>query len=120
MTASLRPMPGRAPAPGGAYDLAALGYTEQEFLLSGTADSYRLAAGRAPDGQWTGVRDNSAPFTSRVLVRQPANPADFSGTVVVEWLNVSGGLDAAPDWMLTHTHLLRRGHVWAGVSAQRA
>src|ERR1700739_177921 len=120
MTASVRPLPGRGPSPAGAYDLAPLGDTEQEFLLSGTADSYQLAAGRGPDGQWTVLRDNSAPFTSRVIVRQPANPADFSGTVVVEWLNVSGGLDAAPDWMLTHTHLLRRGPAWAGVSAQRA
>jgi len=120
MTASLRPLPGRAPDPAGAYDLAALGYTEQEFLLTGNAESYRLAAGRGPDGQWTALPADSASFTTRVLVRQPANHADFSGTVVVEWLNVSGGLDAAPDWMLTHTHLLRRGHAWAGVSAQRA
>jgi Alpha/beta hydrolase domain len=39
---------------------------------------------------------------------------------VVEWLNVSGGLDAAPDWMLAHTEIVRRGHAWVGVSAQRA
>jgi hypothetical protein len=120
MTSSLQPLPGRVPDPAGAYDLARLGYTEQEFLLTGTAESYRLAAGRGPDGQWPVLRADAAPFTTRVLLRQPADPGDFSGTVVVEWLNVSGGLDAAPDWMLTHTHLLRRGHAWAGVSAQRA
>ena len=39
---------------------------------------------------------------------------------MVEWLNVSGGVDAPPDWMLAHTQLMRRGHAWAGVSAQRA
>ena len=120
MTASLRPLHGRVPDPAGAYDLAKLGYTEQEFLLSGTAEAYRLAADRTPDGQWTVLPADPAAFTTRVLVRQPADPAQFSGTVVVEWLNVSGGLDAAPDWMLAHTHLLRRGHAWAGVSAQRA
>ena len=120
MTASLQPLPGPAPDPVGTYDLAELGYTEQEFLLSGTAEAYRLAAERTPDGQWTVLPSDPAAFTTRVLVRQPADPADFSGTLVVEWLNVSGGLDAAPDWMLTHTHLLRRGHAWAGVSAQRA
>jgi hypothetical protein len=38
--------------------------------------------------------------------------------VVVEWLNVSGGLDASPDWTLAHTELVREGYVWVGVSAQ--
>ena len=118
--AQLSPMPGRIPDPAGAYDLAALGYTEQEFRLEGTAHSYRLTSERTLDGRWSVEPAEAAPFTTRVLFRRPAGDAGFSGTVVVEWLNVSGGLDAAPDWMLTHTHLLRRGHAWAGVSAQRA
>jgi Alpha/beta hydrolase domain len=116
----LTPIPGRIPDPAGAYDLAALGYTEQEFLLEGTAVSYRLTGERTPDGRWPVEPADEAPFTTRVLLRRPADEARFSGTVVVEWLNVSGGLDAAPDWMLAHTHMLRRGHAWAGVSAQRA
>ncbi len=108
------------PDPAGAYDLGALGYTQQEFLLEGTAHSYRLISDRGPDGRWSVEPAAVAPFTTRVIVRRPADDTRFSGTIVVEWLNVSGGLDAAPDWMLTHTHLLRRGHAWAGVSAQRA
>jgi hypothetical protein len=119
-SARLTPIPGRIPDPAGAYDLAALGYTEQEFLLEGTARSYRLTSERTPDGRWSVEPADEAPYTTRVLLRRPADDARFSGTVVVEWLNVSGGLDAAPDWMLAHTHLLRRGHAWAGVSAQRA
>ena len=31
--------------------------------------------------------------------------ARFSGTVVVEWLNVSGGVDADPDWSTTHEEI---------------
>jgi hypothetical protein len=119
-SARLSPIPGPIPDPAGAYDLAALGYTEQEFLLEGIAHSYRLTGDRNPDGRWDVEPSGEAPFTTRVIVRRPAADADFSGTVVVEWLNVSGGLDAAPDWMATHTHLVRRGHAWAGVSAQRA
>jgi hypothetical protein len=117
---NLRPLHGPVPVPAGAYDLARLGYTEQEFLLTGTAMSYRLAAERTPDGRWTVLPAGTAQFTTRLVLRQPADAGAFSGTVVVEWLNVSGGLDAAPDWMLTHTHLIRSGHAWAGVSAQRA
>jgi hypothetical protein len=120
MSANLRPMDGPAPDPAGTYDLTEIGYAEQEFRLDGTAESYQLIGERAADGAWTVRPSKQAPFTTRVLLRQPADPADFSGTVIVEWLNVSAGIDAAPDWMLTHTHLLRRGHAWAGVSAQKA
>jgi hypothetical protein len=117
---TLRPLPGPLPDRAGAYDLAALGYIEQEFLLAGTARSYRLAGERTTDGRWAVEPADQASFTTRVLLRRPADDARYSGTVVVEWLNVSGGLDAPPDWMMAHTHLLRRGHAWAGVSAQRA
>lgn len=50
---------------------------------------------------------------------RPVKPARFSGTVVVEWLNVTGGADAAPDWTLGHNELIREGDVWVGVSAQK-
>jgi hypothetical protein len=31
---------------------------------------------------------------------------------------VSGGVEAGPDWTLSHTELIREGYVWVGVSAQ--
>lgn len=51
-------------------------------------------------------------------MNRPADPARFNGTVVVEWLNVSGGLDAAPEWIYAHNELIREGYAWVGVSAQ--
>nr|WP_018636984.1 alpha/beta hydrolase domain-containing protein [Parafrankia elaeagni] len=54
-----------------------------------------------------------------MLVRRPAKAADFSGTVVVEWLNVSGGVDADVEWGAFREEILRQGHAWVGVSAQR-
>jgi hypothetical protein len=39
---------------------------------------------------------------------------------VVEWLNVTGGIDAAPDWLFLHRHLMREGAAWVGVSVQKA
>lgn len=53
-------------------------------------------------------------------MRRPLDAARWNGSVVVEWLNVSGGLDAAPDFDFTHRHLIREGFAWVGVSAQRA
>jgi Alpha/beta hydrolase domain len=119
-TTALRPLPGPSPMPVGAYDLAALGYVEEEFTLSGDAASYRLAGERTRDGRWLAEAGNGRPFTTRLLVRRPADGTEFSGTVVVEWMNVSGGIDAPPIWMMTHTHLIRRRHAWVGVTAQRA
>ena len=117
---TLRLIPGPNPVPAGAYDLSQVGYCEQEYLLSGSARSYQIAAERLSDGRWDARPDATAPFATRLIVRRPADPASFSGTVVVEWLNVTGGVDAAPDWTMTHTHLMRRRHGWVGVSAQRA
>jgi Alpha/beta hydrolase domain len=119
-TTVLRPVPGPQPMPAGAYDLAALGYVEEEFTLSGDAASYRLAGERTRDGRWIAEAGNGRPFTTRLLVRRPADGTEFSGTVIVEWMNVSGGIDAPPIWMMTHTHLVRRRHAWVGVTAQRA
>jgi hypothetical protein len=85
-------------------DLAAWGYVSGEHVARGTAVSY---AGHPP-----------AAYATRVVVRRPAGPGSFSGTVVVEWLNVSSGSDAAPDWTYLAPEIVRRGHAWVGVSAQ--
>jgi Alpha/beta hydrolase domain len=115
---SIRPLTGPSPAPAGAYDLAALGYAEEEFLLDGEAVSYAVAGERSAVGRWQAEPDQSASFTTRIVVRRPID--GFSGTVFVEWLNVSGGVDAPAIWMMTHTELMRRRHAWVGISAQRA
>ena len=102
------------------YDLEHLGYLEAEFEARGHARSYRSVGERRQDGRLTTEVADSAPFITRLLVRRPASRADFSGTVVVEWLNVSGGIDAFPDWDYLHRHIIRRGDAWVGVSAQKA
>lgn len=100
-------------------DLDALGYVEEEYAASGTATSYAPEGELGGDGRWTLRPDASAPYRTRVLVRRPADVGDASGTVVVEWLNVSGGADANPDYVMLEEEIARRGHVWVGVSAQR-
>ncbi len=104
----------------GGFDLAAAEYVGEEWFLSGVARSYALEGERGNDGCWRARYDGEAPFTTRVVVRRPENPARFNGTVLVEWLNVSAGLDAAPDWLFLHRHLMREGAAWVGVSAQKA
>jgi len=100
-------------------DLATLGYTTHEFAAAGTATSYKVDGALSHDGRWKLVPDTSAAYRTRVLVRQPADPSKFSGNVLVEWLNVSGGIDADPEWVSVQDELVRAGDAWVGVSAQR-
>ncbi len=88
------------------------GYVEEEFFLSGTATSHRRGdQGVEPAG--------AEAYHTRLMVRRPADPAKFNGTVIVEWFNVSGGADGGPDWMMTHRQIMRSGAAWVGVSAQQ-
>src|SRR6185295_9739493 len=99
-------------------DLAESGYVEEEYFLSGTASSFTSASALTNDGKWTTTAADTAAYTTRIVVRRPASAKKFNGTVLVEWLNVSGGLDAAPDWVFIHTMLIREGYAYVAVSAQ--
>lgn len=71
-------------------------YVEQEFFFSG----------------------HSPEYTSRFIVERPRDPAKFSGTVYVEWYNVSGTMDVPVMWSASQEYFMREGHVYVGVSAQ--
>jgi hypothetical protein len=116
----VRRLPG-APRLGlGDYDLGPLGYVVEEWLLSGEAGSYTLSGPPRPDGRWDARPADRAPFTTRLVVVRPDDPAAFDGTVVVEWLNVSGSTDIPVEWLYGHRQMLRSGTAWVGVSVQRA
>jgi hypothetical protein len=89
--------------------LAPYGFVQEEYFFSGTA------LGRDEAGALTG---QSAPYTSRMLVQRPGNPAKFNGTVLAEWLNVSLEFDLPAIWMLTHEELLDEGYAYVGISVQ--
>jgi hypothetical protein len=113
------------PAPGkpnlllGRFHIAALGYVAQEFFVSGTASSYSPAAELGPDGRWSVTPSATADYTTRIVVLTPADPATFNGTVLVEWLNVSGGIDAPAVWFMAHREIVRAGYAYVAVSAQQ-
>lgn len=99
-------------------DLAARGYVEEEYFVSGTAVSYEPVGEWGSDGAWDTVVGDTAPFTTRILVRRPADPSAYNGTTVVEWLNVSSDVDIDIDFVFASEELLRGGYTWVGVSAQ--
>jgi hypothetical protein len=104
---------------GTSFNLSQVGYEGSQFFLSGTADSYAPLRPLTSDGKWAVTPNGSASYKTRITVYRPINPRRFNGTVVVEWLNVSGGVDDSPDWTLSHNELVREGFAWVGVSAQQ-
>jgi Alpha/beta hydrolase domain len=113
------PLPGDPFLMIGDLDLRSLGYVRQEWFLEGSAIAYTLRGARGADGRWQAAPSTRAPFKTRLVVYRPEDPSRFNGSVVVEWLNVSGGLDASPDWLFLHRHLMRQGAAWVGVSVQK-
>src|SRR6185437_2915048 len=97
-------------------DLASHDYVEQEFSAAGTAHAFD-ATSSPSDGKWSITPASSAPYATRVLVRRPANPKNFSGTVIVEWLNESAG-ESGPDWDYLNPQITDAHDAWVGVSAQ--
>jgi hypothetical protein len=95
-------------------DLASLGYVEEEYFFSGTANVYStptLATGT--------IVSSGHPYKSRIIVRRPTSPAQFNGTVLVEWVNVTSGYNNDTLFRGSQDHLVRAGYAYVGVSAQR-
>ncbi|MEZ5309630.1 MAG: alpha/beta hydrolase domain-containing protein [Microthrixaceae bacterium] len=93
------------------------GYVLEEVFVAGTAKRF-MSAAEPDDGHWTVGADGEAPFRTRLIVRRPTDVADFSGTVIVEWFNVTV-IEASPEWTYLVDEVGREGHAYVGVSAQR-
>jgi hypothetical protein len=95
----------------GAPDLARLGYVEEEFIVSGSANVYDWV----PDGSLKVLASNGS-YATRILVRRPASGSRFSGNVVVEILNNARRYDWAMMWGYMHDAIVERGDAWIGVT----
>jgi hypothetical protein len=110
--------------------LSEAGYTEREFTMSGGANIFRENGNEGcvffcstawnSSGQWkVAVSQANVPYTTRLLVRYPTDPAKFNGTVVFEWLNDTTGGDQDPVWSEIYHQALSKGYAYVGVTAQR-
>ena len=98
-----------------AEDLSKEGYVEEEFIVSGTANVYDWAN----DGSIS-VKTPNAPYADRILIRRPADPSKFSGTVVVELTNSARRFDWAMMYGFLHDSLIEHGDAWVGVTTPGA
>ncbi|WAC91317.1 alpha/beta hydrolase domain-containing protein [Mycobacterium sp. Aquia_213] len=116
---TVTPVPGKPLLLLGGFDIGDLGYVAEEFFVSGTASSYAPASELGPDGRWAVTPSGTDDYTTRIVVLTPSDQAQFNGTVLVEWLNVSGGIDAPAVWMMAHREIVRAGYAYVAVSAQK-
>jgi hypothetical protein len=103
------------------FNLTSLGYVENEYLMSGTANVYSENGNWGSNGNWNvSVSQANVPYTTRLLVRYPTNPASFNGTVVVEWTNVTTGGDQDPVFSEIDSELLNNGYAYVLATCQQA
>lgn len=101
-------------------NLSAVGYAQREFTMSGGATTYRQSGFWSSNGKWAvSPSQTNVPYTTRLLVRYPTNPAKFNGTVVFEWLNDTTGGDQDPVWAQLYNELINKGYAYVAVTAQR-
>lgn len=91
-------------------------YIEEEYFVEGLAPELLVEG----DTTASVASGGPHPYKTRVIVRRPKSPQRFNGTVILEWINAVAArrYDFETDWNMVHEHLMRRGFVHVGVSAQ--
>jgi hypothetical protein len=69
--------------------MAKHGFVEEEYLVSGSARVYQSV----PSSNFVARVIDESEYTTRAIVRRPKNMHRWSGNVLVEYMNVSDGLD---------------------------
>jgi hypothetical protein len=97
-------------------DLSEDGYAEEEILMSGAARSFEYIDEENESPIVQPVDASPTAYTTRVLIRRPANSVDFNGIVYMEILNATARYDGAPMWNLTYRSIIETGAAWVGVT----
>lgn len=102
--------------------LESRGYVEREYFMQGKANAYDAPAvvytPTLIPKRLANVVKADIPYKTRIVVRRPVDPAKFNGTVLVEWLNVTDGIDGKYFWVQAKDYLIRAGYAYVGISAQ--
>jgi hypothetical protein len=100
-----------------AEELAQHGYVLEEFIASGVARTFDLVSGAEArrDGRWETQAGSSAEYVTRFMVVRPADPERFNGVVLVDWMNVTAGVDLGSP----SGREVWRGYAWVGVTCQQ-
>ena len=117
---TVKPIPGDQIFTGALQDLAALGYTEREYVVNVSSPKVYSYIGSS-----TKVRSRPAPrspqrqYRSRIIVRAPEDPSAFNGRVLVEMMNTTTMVDLDVAWEQAHEYLIREGWAYVGITVQQ-
>lgn len=100
------------------HDTEDRGYTEQEYLVSGTSRAEAQEIALLEQGDDPPLPDDVAEYATRALVYIPQDEADFNGDVLVDWMNVTQQRDAPVTWINAFEYLMREGYAVVLLSAQ--
>lgn len=92
-------------------DLEGAGFVEDEYFVSGDFNVYEYDENLDLQLSLSGLD-----YTSRILVRRPADPADFNGIVVIEMMNPTATFDIDFMWQYAHPLILEEGYIWVGLT----
>src|SRR5207237_8361170 len=71
--------PGAAFLQSTTFDLAQVGYVQEEYFISGTASAYANQGALAVDGRWTVPPADPAADQTRLIVRRPGEEEEHNG-----------------------------------------
>jgi hypothetical protein len=89
------------------------GWREDEYFMSGQANVYTEKGEGKPEPIFS-----EAPYTTRLLIRRPGDPAKFSGNVVVEILNSTANFDIDRMWVNSWPFFMRNGDIYIGITSK--
>jgi len=104
--------------PSASTDFEAAGYVQEEYFISGTTNEYELVNPDDTSSFAVKVRTPDLPYVTRMLVRRPADSKNFSGNVIVEWLNPSAAYDLGTGWTCFHKYMMHNGDAWVGITCR--
>lgn len=91
----------------------AIVYEEKEIFVDGTASLYALA----PENDIR-IKESGLPYTNRIIVRTPKNPAEFTGKVWIDNLNASDKFDSEALWRRAGAMIMNNGDAYIGISSK--
>lgn len=88
-------------------DLDAYDYVEEEYIVKGYGNVYHWD----DNERYPHIIYSNAPYCTRMIVRKPRRPENFSGIIHCELMNPNSGLDRSnAGWGPCHEYLMSRGH----------
>jgi hypothetical protein len=97
-------------------DIGELGYVEEEYEMSGVGNIYDYVDNESQSSEVI-ISESNVPYVTRMLIRRPADPSAFNGTVYIEILNSTAHWDDDPIWRMSYPSFVEAGSAYVGITS---